>query len=205
VKTLVLTGYDVRMQPLGVITRQTQEAFAARNSFDFRCEVQFPEGIPAYWHKMVMVLEAFDKGYDRVVWMDADQLVTNQVFDVNFCDHGFNASMDWGMDAHGPEHFSMCGFIAFPDSRYLFQWVVDHEKEYISGLFPEQTPMRELYGSSLNKEHMTIWPRRMFNAVPKEVHETVVEPWDKTCWMAHITMLEVSERVKLCHTILNRL
>jgi hypothetical protein len=203
-KTLLLTGFDNKMKELGELTSPVMLAYASRHEMDFRCVRTYPPGVPAYWQKMLDVIIGFDEGYNRVIWVDADILITN--FDyVPEWSTGFHASMDWGRDATGPECFSMCCFVACPDSRHLFQWVIDHREDYINGDFPEQKPMRELYDmSEANRQVMTIHPSRVFNSVPIEVHETVVNPWQPGDWLCHLTMIPFSDRVKLFHEIRSR-
>lgn len=192
------------MKPIGELTAPIMLHYANRHALDFNCIRSYPDGVPAYWHKMKLVIQAFKDGYERVIWMDADQLITNHDYVPTF-QGGFHASLDWGVDAIEDHNFSMCGFVAFPNSLPLFQWVVDHE-EYLTQPFPEQTPMRHLHETDRDmRSLMTIHPRRMFNAVPKQVHGSVVEPWDKGCWMAHITMVEVPERVRIFHEIVKEL
>ena len=203
--TLILTGYDDKMKELGDLTAPRMAAYAERHGFDFLCVRDYPAGVPAYWQKMHDVVHAFDKGYTRVIWLDADQIVTNPEF-VPGHTVGFHASLDWGQDATEDSHFSMCAFVACPDSRYLFEWVLAHRDEYLYGAFPEQTPMRHLYASSAeNRRVMTIHPRCVFNAVPIEVHPTVVSPWHPGCWLCHLTMVPLPERVRLFHLISGRL
>lgn len=204
-KTLLLTGFDKRMQPIGELTAPLMLSYASKHQMDFLCVRTFPEGKPGYWHKMVCVISAFKDGYEQVIWMDADQVITNPEYVPNF-DNGFHASLDWGADVTEDWHFTMAAFCAFPNSLPLFEWVVDHEKEYINGPFPEQTPMRHLYETDRDfRSLMTIHPRQLFGAVPKQVHENVVEPWNRNCWMCHITMLEVPDRVKVFHEIMKEM
>lgn len=200
-KTLLLTGYDNKMKELGDLTSPLMLSYASKHGMDFRCVRDYPTNKPAYWQKMIDVLIAIDEGYEKIIWMDADIVVTNDSY-VPPMSSGFHASLDWGSDATDESCFSMCCFVAYPDSRYLFQWVVDHEKEYINGDFPEQTPMRYLYKT--NKHSMTTHPRRVFNSVPIEVHESAPEPWQAGDWLCHLTMIPFPERVKLFHIIKQR-
>jgi hypothetical protein len=197
-KTLLLTGYDDKMQELGDLTSPIMLAYASKHRMDFRCVRNFVLGEPAYWQKIPDVISALEMGYDRVIYMDADILVTNPSYFPPWST-GFHASRDWGVDAIGPECFSMCCFVAGRDSEYLFQWIENNKEKYINVPFPEQTPMRELYKT--NKDIMTIHERRVFNSVPIEVHETAQEPWQPGDWICHLTMIPFEDRVKLLHKI----
>lgn len=202
--TLVLTGYDDAMRELGDLTTPLMEAYAARHGFDFQCFRDFQGLEAAYWRKIPKTIEAFSRGYGRVIWLDADQMVTNPAWVPLDEWIGFHASQDWGRDATAIEHFSMCGFVAGRDAIWLFDWIENNKAKYVNGPFPEQTPARHLYRDIQSTERagsMTVHPRRVFNAVPIEVHETVVEPWKPGDWCAHLTMLAFPERVKLFHEI----
>jgi galactosyl transferase GMA12/MNN10 family len=196
-RTLVLTAFDDRMAPLGELTAPRMMDYATRHGFDFYCDRDFTDGKVSYWRKIPLVI-GFLHSHDRVLWLDADQAITN--FDlVPPGDFGFNASLDWGVDAYDAS-FSMCGFMAYRDSLRLFDWVADRESDFIHGSFPEQTPMRALYRDGM--EGMHIYGRHAYNAVPIQVHESVVEPWTPECFAAHITMLPVEDRVKIFHEII---
>lgn len=200
-KTLLLTAFDDFMAPLGDLTAPLMLAYASRHGIDFRCVRQFPAGKTAYWHKMPRIMEAFNDGYNKVIWLDADQKVTNPDI-IPPGDHGFNASLDWGVDATDSSCFSMAGFTAYQDSWHLFCWVIDHEESYVHGPFPEQIPMRFLYQRDESQRGvMTTHPRRAYNAVPIQVHPSVVEPWEPGDFCAHITHLPIEERIKIFHEI----
>lgn len=199
-KTLLLTSYDNKMKGLGDLTSPLMLSYASKHGMDFRCIRIYPFGEPPYLHT-VIVNQALADGYDRVIWMDADIIITNPEFVPPFTT-GFHASKDWGQDAVGSECFSLCCFVACQDSKYLFEWCIERRQEYLFGEFPEQKPMRELYeASEENRKIMTIHPNRIFNSVPIEVHETVREPWQIGDWLCHLTMISIPERIKLFHKI----
>lgn len=197
-KTLLLTGYDNKMKELGDLTSPLMLSYASKHGMDFRCVRNFFHDEPAYWQKIPDVIMAFQEGYDKVIYMDADIVITNPEYTPSWED-GFHASRDWGADATGPECFSMCCFVAGKDSLSLFEWIQDNKDKYINVPFPEQTPMRELYKT--NKGLMVIHDRKVLNSVPIEVHETVQEPWEIGDWVCHLTMIPFSDRVKLFHKI----
>lgn len=200
-KTLILTGYDGKFAPLGDLTTPLMLSYANRHRFDFLCVRTYPDGEPAYWHKVPRIVTAIEQGYDRVIWIDADMVVANPEYAPPW-DKGFHASKDWGVDATTDEHFSMCCIIAGKDSVSLFRWLLNHKADWISKPFPEQAPMRHLYANHVAaKEIMKIHPRRVLNAVPIEVHASVVEPWQPGDWLCHLTMLSIEARVALFHKI----
>lgn len=198
---VLITGYDDKMAPIGDLTSTRMLAYAYRHHMDFRCIRSFPSGVPPYWHKMNLVRNAFDSGYREVMWLDADQVVTNFDVEHEFCP-GFHASLDWGPDADDPSKFSMCGFIASSSTRPLFQWVLDNAQLFQHRDFPEQAPMRLLSLGSETGKLMHTHDRRVFNAVPKQVDPVWVDPWQPGDFCAHLTNLSVQRRVELFYEIL---
>ena len=200
---LILTGYNDNQAPLGDLTAPLMEAYAKRHKLGFRCVRFDATGKEAYWQKIIETLRAFDEGFDRVFWLDADQAITNPEIPPPFSTKGrFWASLDWGNDAEHMYDFSMCGWIANAGTQYIFEWVNEHHDEYISGDFPEQTPMRKRIRDS--GEGFT-FPRRTFNAVPDEVSPgNVPEPWQPGDFAAHITMVPLVDRVRIFHDVMRR-
>ncbi len=195
-RTLLLTGYDPRMAPIGELTTPLMEAYAVRHGFDFRC-LRIPAGEFPYPHTAA-TRDALDD-YDRVLWLDADQIITNPAV-LPPDGGGFHASLDWGRDATEPGHFSLCGYAADRSVRGMFAAAADMREQWRSEPFPEQGPMRRLYAEGW-AAMTTIHPRRVFNAVPIEVHPTVQEPWQPGDWQCHLTMIDVPARVTLFHKI----
>jgi hypothetical protein len=200
---LLLTGYNSDQAPLGDLTAPLMEAYARRHRLGFRCVRFSATGKEAYWQKIIETLRAFDEGYDEIIWLDADQVITNPEILPPWAATGFSASLDWGTDALAPFDFSMCGYATHRRAREAFEWVNDHHDEYINGDFPEQTPMRKFMRENSHLFHFR--NRRELNAVPDEVSPgNVVEPWQPGDFAAHLTMLPLLERVALFHKIMAR-
>lgn len=204
---LLLTGFNSAQAPLGELTAPLMESYAKRHRLGFRCVRFEAQGKEAYWQKIIETLRAFDEGFDRVFWLDADQAITNPevpppAFYEGYDPYIFLASRDWGNDA-GEEDFSMCAYMAHPASYGMFEWVNERHDEFINGDFPEQTPMRLI--AQRNRRMVQVKERKRFNAVPDEVSPgNVVEPWQPGDFAAHLTMLPVEERVALFHKIMAR-
>lgn len=201
--TILLTGYNPKFSKLAAITEPRLQEYADRHGMDFIASL-YKETVNPYWEKIRDVIATIDL-YERVVWLDIDQLVTNM--DAKLPEYwlGAHFSMDWGIDATGPDCFSACGFIACADSLPLFEWVESVHDLYAGGTFPEQTPMRLAYRENRFPGLIYVHPRRLFNAVPIEVHPSAPEPWQPGDFCAHATMLPVDERVALAGKILARL
>lgn len=202
---LLLTAYNNHQAPLGELTIPLMEQYAKRHRLGFRC-VRFeePNVKEAYWKKITLTLQAFDEGFDRVFWLDADQMITNMEAEPPYLyiTHDeettyFTASRDWGNDAK-QEDFSMCGWLLDSEGRHLFEKVNARHDECINGAFPEQTPMREecAEDEAKNNRETRIWiqGRRVFNAVPDEVSPgNIPEPWQPGDFAAHLTMLPIGD------------
>lgn len=218
VKTLVLTGYDSAFAPLGELTKPLVKEYARRHGFGFLClreppSWKFPTGgmehCPGNWHpswwKMWLLPYLF-KICGRVLWIDADMVVTNPEV-VPPGESGYHCSLDWGVDATEPWMLTNCCFAAFPDCVPLVQWVLEN-RENISCEFHEQNHMREAAKQGFcgddQQPVITVHPSRVFAAVPVEVHPSVVDPWQPGDWLCHLTMVALEERVRLAKEFIGR-
>jgi hypothetical protein len=207
--TILYTGYDDPYEALADITVPRMQAYAKKHGYRFQCYVgpliNIPNGI--YWTGVCGALEAFKDGYERAIYLDVDQLVTNMEYNIPDFKSGFHVSKDWGDDAVKYEHFSACGFVANNDT-YCKQFL--NSVRLMAGArkggdFPEQFEMRSTY--RLQKEFgqnwITVHPRKVFNNVPDQVCPgKVPEPWKLGDWCVHLTMLPLDERIKLAKEIL---
>lgn len=194
-KTLLLTGYNDKFAPLGDLTAPRMQRYASRNDMDFLCfRAAVESGIEASWLKLEYALAYLGGIYGRVIWLDADQVITN--FDsVPLAHSGFHASLDWGEDAVTPNHFSCGAFVAGSDSVPLLRRAIMKMEDSIRDGQWEQECLRELARDS--NVPVTTHSRRTFNAVPKEIHPSVVEPWQPGDWCAHLTMVPLEDRIRL--------
>lgn len=220
-KTLLFTGCDAAMKPLGDLTLPRMKQYAEARGWEFVCSkvaiLDVPNGI--YWTGVAGARNTLTYSqFDRVIYLDCDQMVTNFDFELPKWDAGFHVSRDWGMDATEPWHFSACGFVAHKDTLLLFEETLSMEPEWRDKSFPEQGPLREVIrkridglpmvptGNYEGQAFINIHPRRVFNAVPDEVCPgNVPEPWQPGDWCCHLTMLPIDARVNLFHEIASRL
>lgn len=224
--TLVFTAHDKAYAELAAITVPRMQSYAKRHGYEFICYTEPLADIPnaIYWSGVLGAVHNLEK-YDRVMYLDVDQLITNPDLPVDylipFVTTGFHASWDWGIDATEPWQFSMCGWVAHQDCIPIFQEAFRVEPEWRNRPFPEQGPMQ--YGAEMvmtgvalmhdelldfrdliepYKGLYTIHPRRTFNAVPEQVSPgNVPEPWQLGDFAAHLTMLSIDDRIKLAKEI----
>lgn len=211
--TILYTGWDTPYHGLARLTMPLMNEYAAKHKMDAVGFTHPPKGLNIYWTGVARGLELLKQGYDRIMYLDVDQMVTNMEgsYD-NLPLSGFHVSKDWGEDAKEEWHFSMCGFIAHEDCIPLFHKVLSMEPDYRDKPFQEQAPMQaavhemlalQYYGStSVSMPSVFIHPRKLFNCVPDAVCPgKVPEPWQKGDFAAHLTMLPVEKRIELFHQI----
>lgn len=203
-KTLVLTAYDDAFAPLGDITSPIMDRYATRHGCDFRLRRARPLYTPPLWWKLQLVTEALVEGYHQVFWLDADMLITNPEIEIRGLREGIHFSRDWGVDATEDGHFSCGAYVASWQCLEIFSWCNFYEGKYIRSPFGDQDALRGAYQSGEFTDLFRFHPRRDFNAVPIEVHPSVVEPWQPGDFLCHLTMIPLAERVALAHKILSQ-
>ncbi len=212
-RTLLYTGHDATYKPLADITVPRMAEYAERRGMDFTCYseplIDVPHGI--YWTGVCGALKAFREGYDSVMYLDVDQLITNYNSVWPPMAGAVHISRDWGNDAESLEQFSACGFISYygPESLLYFNSVLNLEPEFRDKPFPEQAPMQHVHEKFMREAKqrlVTVWPRRVFNCVPDEVSPgNVPEPWAPGDFAAHITMVDLNRRIEIAKEILSKL
>lgn len=197
-KTLLLTGYNDQFAPLGDLTAPRMLAYAGKHGYDFKCFRHPGKAIEATWHKVQATLDGL-LHYERVLWIDADMLITNFTIKHDY-ESGLHVSQDWGKDAISAEHFSAGAYVICQDAADIFSEVLAMEDDLIAKGIWEQQPIRDQYDAYRRK--MTIHPRRTFNAIHPEIHPDVVDPWQPGDWACHFTMVPLEDRVRLCKEML---
>jgi len=202
--TIVLTGYDAKMAPIGDLTSPLMLQYANKHGFDFHCTRNLDADSAPYWQKiwdMTHLLKTSPA--ERIIWLDADQVITNMDWTPPW-QRGFHASMDWGTDATTEEHFSACGMVICSDMLPILQRVVLCYEMFKDADFPEQSALRHVRknGPDYHTSWMKTHPRRTFNAVPVELCPTAPEPWQPGDFTCHLTHHPVERRVQMFHEIM---
>lgn len=196
--TLLLTGYNDQFAPLGDLTAPRMLAYAGKHGYDFKCFRHPGSGIASSWHKVQATLDGL-LHYERVLWVDADMLITNDEITHDY-DWGFHASMDWGKDATHPQHFSTGAYVICGEAANIFEDVVALKDELLEQGIWEQQPIRDTFHWA--SSGMKIHDRREFNAVHPAIHPDIVDPWQPGDWACHFTMVPLEVRVRLCKEML---
>lgn len=221
--TLLFTAFDAAYLPLATITVPRMGDYAKRHGYQFHCYTEPIFDIPnaMYWSGVLGAAPNLET-FDRVMYLDVDQLITNpkpSIEDlIDYYSKGFHASRDWGNDATEPWHFSMCGWVAHKDCLPMLHEAYELEPLWRDKPFPEQNVMQDIIkrktehllmvdkqpGEQQWNGFINIHPRRTFNAVPDAVSPgNIPEPWDASCFAAHITMCPIDRRVEIAKEILN--
>jgi hypothetical protein len=209
-KTLLYTGHDDAYQSLADITLPRMWEYSKLHGMDFKVYaeplINIPNGI--YWTGVCGAMTAFRSGYERAIYLDVDQLVTNMNYDItdqmlNF-QHGFHVPKDWGEDAIEDHDFSACCVITHKDSIHLLKEIFVIEPEWRDKPFPEQGPMRHVLQQRMQDISEPIYFHdRKWNKVPDQVCPgKVPEPWQKGDWCAHLTMVDLPRRIEIANEIL---
>jgi hypothetical protein len=201
-KRLLLCGYDDAMKELGDLTAPLMQAYASRHGYDFKCSRIYSKDVMPYWQKLYKVRDELDR-YDEVHWMDSDIVITDpsRTFhpDSNIAD--IFLSRDWGIDAIEMTDISSCHFLIMgtASGRRLIDYAINLENNWPKEKLYDQDALRK----SIVDTNTIFLPyaRRIFNAVPIEVHESAPEPWEPGDWTAHLTMLPMEKRIALFHKI----
>lgn len=202
-KTLILTGCDAGMDSIGTLTAANHRAYAQRHGYQFERVTQYEPGSHPSWQKLRLLAERLPK-FDRVMWLDADTVVTNPsvtVADIAQDRHGLIVSTDWTYPAaeHAIKHFSMGNFI-FTNCEGSFEILrlASLRREWANAKLWEQQAVQEEYLANEGiRAHVHVLPRRALNSVPATPTTTGPEPWEAGDFLCHMTYLGNDERERV--------
>jgi hypothetical protein len=220
IKTLVLTGYDDGMKEVGDLTSLLMRSYAYFHSFDFRCVREYHQRMHPSFQKMEQILLELES-YDRVVWIDADAVITNFRTNLDwFVEDGINVSEDWGKpvsdvtDNHKPlpltRHFSMGIFVSTKEAIPVFRWVLEQKHWYWKMSFEQSAMQDGATDHGWIRKLVHIHPNRVMNSVDAALGELidprtgrlahegnpVRTPWALGDWLCHLTGRSNAERLK---------
>jgi len=195
VNTLVLTGASQSMSDVLAVTLPSKLEYSRIHGYDFKSitlngDLQFERPLQAFEQA---------KNYDACIWVDADAVITNTNYAIeDFLDGNkpFSASLDWT----DVQTISMGNFvIQHTDKTYeLFNQFV----YFCQNSVHDQDAMNCVLNS--NPELINVLPRKYLNAVPSIVKKyrvneerDIVDPWDDSCFLAHLTTVSNEYRIKI--------
>jgi hypothetical protein len=212
-KVLLLTGYDDNMTHVGDCTSRVMGQYASKHGIDFLRIRQYSKHTHPSWQKALHVGRQLSSGYDRVIWLDADTLITNSEispFEIESI-APIEVSKDWGLDAMEPHHFNMGNFFANRDPNELWahiwnRYLPQKEEEWGNKELWEQSALQGLYQTLRTPEDIfSICPTRRFNAVHAALAPSAPDPWQEGDWLCHLTGEEITteKRLKVMGDLLN--
>lgn len=150
--------------------------------------------------------------YDIVMWVDGDSIITNNNLSINDFplddDHSFYVSWDWMhkepyRNGNYVHRFSLGNFILKNTNKINeFSNMFYHYAKY----FPEeQHELNTLYDSTILHENIKILDHNFLGGVPQQVETLpvwktrgkIVEPWNKTHFLAHLTGISNQDRISI--------
>jgi len=150
--------------------------------------------------------------YDIVMWIDADSVITNDIFTVNDfqldTDHCFYASWDWT----GKLTFSTGNFIIqrtdstnemFDAFLKVGKYVIDTNQ-----WGEELTTMNLIYRQTNLGKHIKILEHKFLGAIPsRKMYRGIWDgrpepqyPWSEDCFLCHITGVPNKNRIEVLKT-----
>jgi len=81
---LIVQSVDNNFLPWLTISRRIHEEYAAACNADYLAFVGWKDPLDVHpsWNRVKMILDGFDAGYEKVVWLDADSIVVDQTVDI---------------------------------------------------------------------------------------------------------------------------
>lgn len=162
--------------------------------------------------------------YDYVMWLDADSIVTNDSLDIgHFIKMGENktffASYDWlatpnGLNGHSG--FNSGNFIIRRTEfvSELFSTFISLIGHFINDTGADQSTLNYIHRQTHLRDIFCILDQKYLNPVPEDIYETsvwasdpnrvgpnkkfsITSPWDKDCFIAHLTGCSTEDRISL--------
>lgn len=78
----ICSSYDEGFSAIGNLTAQTLRAYASRFGFSVEIEPNIKMERHPAWHRVQFIPELLNRGYEYVLWLDADALIVRYDFDI---------------------------------------------------------------------------------------------------------------------------
>ena len=214
-RTLVITSHPPAWQTLANITTKTMSDWCGRHGYDLHidcsdlqdrawlpCTGEAPRRGIAGFVKMDLFLH-FLPMYERVVWLDADMLITNYAVSVNDL-AGVGAGVILPYDHNGVN-----ATVIIAENRpvvYDFFWAVNnsgrkmfmnHDWKEMEAMryFQQSPPYEYLVGYRSVKDLCPILHREYLPYLPERVGERY--GWEPGAWSLHLSALPIERRTAL--------
>ena len=163
-KILLQYGVGEEHERMLELTRRHHQACAELWGADYyvaeplRCTSR-----PPHWHRIDLILEAFKRGYDQVVWLDTDCVIVDpktSLFDVS----GFGVACCECFDSPTIERHLNTGVLVVSRSREVARFLTTWRNRPIEGVYQDQSSFINLMATRPHRDLLTILPNR-FNCV----------------------------------------
>ena len=209
-ETLVLTGANETMREIHEITAPGKRDWAKKWGYDFVeiTDWMRPEISPPVWQEMNFIAGLLHR-YQRVVWLDADAMITNLEISAEMATANERAvhfvSRDWHTTTPelAPAYFNTGNMVLVrrPGWMELLGEMFRIGRERWWDRFGyEQSSLQEIkLGGGPLSDLICVLPGCMLNAVPRLVQADVSKEneWEPWCFLAHVTGVSNAERLAI--------
>lgn len=124
-KRLIIQSGDENVAHYLDLAGPYNAAYAERCGADYwRFDGVWPGGTYPAWNRLPMILDAFERGYEHVLWMDADTLVVQPDVDV-FVDYARSHEGRRVVSAGGEDYDDHLGCLCMRRTAGGFYWPMD--------------------------------------------------------------------------------
>lgn len=226
-RTLVVTGGEKSMWEVLNLTLPSKYRYCQKHGYDIlvkrtwtpKPKLGFVESFKHLGFLRVVACYEQLKYYDNVVWLDGDSIITNDSYKIeDFIDeqHCFFASYNWMVPESsqgGP--FTTGNFIIkrtpYPQTEELYNTFLQISQHYLDNICQELATLNFIRESTKFKEFIKVLPHKFLNACPDFLIQTqtwindnnrsgIVAPWNKDCFLAHLTGCSTEERADILKT-----
>jgi hypothetical protein len=216
-RTLIVTGACETNPPVNDdsimsvldISMKSKQSYAKKHNYDLICMRSFGSDSAGRYKDtdigFLRVLRVFDflNHYDRVMWIDADAIITNDSYkieDFELTDqHIFYASHDWmAYNVYSTGNFIIQKTEKFEAFKNIFFDVSTHFK-----FKNEQDTMIALYRGNTVKSVMKMLHYKFLNSVPEsnlwnwpKDRPPIITPWAKDSFLVHFTGVTNKDRLE---------
>jgi len=161
---LALTAFDINHRSLGAICIDSMIRYCSKfpgNLYD--CQfIRADYARPCSWAKVNAIRSRLAGGYDHVLWVDADTLITGAQNLDNLIDPC--ADLNISIDENGIN----CGVMVWKGSERTLKFLaeVDADTKYADHVWWEQAAINE----RLNELNVHFVPKTLFNAYPDDAN-----------------------------------
>lgn len=226
-RTLVITGCEESMWEVLDLSLPSKYRWVAKHGYDIlvkrtwsaKPKLGFSGDLNHLGFLRAVVCFEQLRYYDNVMWIDGDSIITNQNYKIeDFIDSNccFTASYNW-MVPESPTggDFTTGNFIIRNEPRQdiesLYNAFVNVSKHFLNNVCQELATFNTIYKMPAYTKMFNILPHKYLNACPDFLVDTetwkkdnnrtgIVSPWDKDCFLAHLTGCSTKERADLLKT-----